>query len=143
MCVWSVYYSLEMSHVCLGVCVCVQIVMGGTRAAVPFGNVFSNNLHHFFAWNPQTICVGYIYMYIYIYDRLEEFKKLNPPVDLIAGSEIELTIRGDTLLYKNAVGGVGTIKSEAFTKALCDVYYGSNAVSPSHRDAVLAGVSTL
>eukprot|EP01083_Nonionella_stella_P315703 1141124_1 len=36
--------------------------------------------------------------------RLEEFKKLNPPVDLIEGAEIDMTIRGDTLLYKNAVG---------------------------------------
>jgi hypothetical protein len=75
--------------------------------------------------------------------RLEEFRKLNPPVDLIKGSEIELTIRGDTVLYKNAVGGVGTIKSEAFTTALCDLYYGADAVSPTHRDAVLAGVPKL
>ena len=38
-------------------------------------------------------------------NSLEEFKKLNPPVDLIEGAEMEMTIRGDTLLYKNAVGG--------------------------------------
>ena len=43
-------------------------------------------------------------------DKLEEFKSLNPPVDLVQGAEIEMTIRGDTLLYKNAAGGVGTIR---------------------------------
>ena len=53
---------------------------------------------------------------------LEEFKKLNPPVDLIQGAEMEMTIRGDVLLYKNAVGGLGQIKSSVFTKAMCDVF---------------------
>ena len=33
-----------------------------------------------------------------MHSRLEEFKKLNPPVDLVQGAEIEMTIRGDTLL---------------------------------------------
>ena len=75
--------------------------------------------------------------------RLEEFKKLNPPVDLVQGAEIEMTIRGDTLLYKNAVGGVGTIRSSVFTKAMCDVYYGSDPVSPDHKAAVLKGIPKL
>lgn len=75
--------------------------------------------------------------------RLEEFKKLNPPLDLVKGAEIEITIRGDTLLYKNAVGGVGTIRSEVFTTAMCDVYYGEDAVSPTHKAAVLEGVPKL
>ena len=75
--------------------------------------------------------------------RLEEFKKLNPPLDLVKGAEMELTIRGDTLLYKNAMGGVGTIRSEIFTAALCDVFYGDDAVSPTHKEAVLAGVPKL
>jgi len=74
---------------------------------------------------------------------LEEFKKLNPPVDLVQGAEMEMTIRGDVLLYKNAVGGLGQIKSAVFTKALCDVYYGDEAVSPTHLDSVLAGVKSL
>jgi hypothetical protein len=68
---------------------------------------------------------------------------MNPPVNLVKGSEMELTIRGDTLLYKNAVGVVGTIKSEVFTTALCDVFYGADAVSPTHRDAVLKGIPKL
>jgi len=42
-------------------------------------------------------------------ESLEEFKKLNPAVDLIEGAEMEMTVRGDTLLYKNAVGGIGII----------------------------------
>jgi hypothetical protein len=75
--------------------------------------------------------------------RLEEFKMLNPPVDLIKGAEMEMTIRGDTMLYKNAVGGVGTIRSEIFTRALCDVYYGEEAVSPTHKAAVLEGIPKL
>ena len=74
---------------------------------------------------------------------LEEFAKLNPSVDLVQGAEMELTIRGDTLLYKNALGGMGRIQSAVFTKALCDVYYGNDAVSAPHRDAVLDGVSNL
>ena len=76
-------------------------------------------------------------------DKLEEFKKLNPPVDLVQGAEIEMTIRGDTLLYKNAVGGVGTLRSEIFTKALCDTYYGADPVSPTHKESVLEGIRKL
>merc|ERR1712228_457425 len=76
-------------------------------------------------------------------DKLEEFKKLNPNVDLIEGAEMELTIRGDTMLYKNSVGSVGAIRSEAFCRALCDVYYGENAVSPGHRDDVVKGIASL
>eukprot|EP01082_Thalassiosira_pseudonana_P002755 g2413.t1 g2413 contig12:57623-58650(-) len=74
---------------------------------------------------------------------LEEFKKLNPPVDLIQGAEMEMTIRGDTLLYKNAVGGLGQIKSLVFTRAMCDVFYGEKAVSPTHLEDVLKGVKEL
>jgi hypothetical protein len=62
---------------------------------------------------------------------------------LVQGAEIEMTIRGDTLLYKNAVGGVGTIRSRAFTTALCDVYYGKDPVSPTHKAAVLEGIPKL
>jgi hypothetical protein len=54
-----------------------------------------------------------------------------------------MTIRGDTLLYKNAVGGVGTIRSETFTRAMCDVYYGDECVSTTHKASVLAGVPKL
>lgn len=76
-------------------------------------------------------------------ESLEEFKKLNPPVDLITGAEMEMTIRGDVLLYKNAVGGLGQIKSAVFTRALCDVYYGDEAVSPTHLESVVSGVKGL
>jgi hypothetical protein len=76
-------------------------------------------------------------------ETLEEFKKLNPPVDLVEGAEIEMIIRGDTLLYKNAVSGVGSIKSRRFMEALCDVYYGSDPVSPTHKDSVLEGIRKL
>jgi len=76
-------------------------------------------------------------------DKLEEFKALNPPVDLVQGAEIEMTIRGDVLLYKNAAGGVGTIRSAVFTKALCDTYYGMDPVSPTHKESVLEGIRKL
>jgi hypothetical protein len=76
-------------------------------------------------------------------ETLEEFKKLNPPVDLIQGAEMEMTIRGDVLLYKNAVGGLGQIKSDVFTKAMCDVFYGADAVSPTHLESVVSGVRSL
>jgi hypothetical protein len=62
---------------------------------------------------------------------------------LVKGAEMELTIRGDTLLFKNAVGGIGRIQSAVFTRALCDVYFGKDAVSPSHRDAVIDGIKLL
>mmetsp|Transcript_26279 Transcript_26279/g.38595 ORF Transcript_26279/g.38595 Transcript_26279/m.38595 type:complete len:277 (+) Transcript_26279:51-881(+) len=76
-------------------------------------------------------------------ESLEEFKKLNPPVDLIQGAEMEMTVRGDTLLYKNAVGGIGQIRSGVFTSALCDVFYGAEAVSPGHLEDVLKGIKKL
>lgn len=76
-------------------------------------------------------------------EKLEEFKSLNPSVDLVEGAEIEMTIRGDTLLYKNAVGGVGSLKSRLFCEALCDVYYGAEPVSPGHKDSVLEGIPKL
>lgn len=74
---------------------------------------------------------------------LEEFKSLNPNIDLEQGAVMEMTIRGDTLLYKNSVGGMGTIKSLAFTKALCDTYYGKDPVSPTHKASVLQGLAKL
>ena len=74
---------------------------------------------------------------------MEEFKALDPPVDLVEGAEIEMTTRGDTLLYKNAVGGVGSLKSRIFCEALCDVYYGNDPVSPTHKDSVLEGIPEL
>ncbi len=76
-------------------------------------------------------------------DKLDEFKKLNPKVDLVKNAEIEMTIRGDTLLYKNAIGGVGSIRSAVFCRALCDTYYGTDPVSPSHKESVVAGIRNM
>ena len=83
------------------------------------------------------------FTWISICDRLDEFKKLNPPIDLIEGAEMEMTIRGDTLLYKNFTGGVGRIQSQVFCEALCDVYFGKDAVSLGHKESVLEGVAKL
>lgn len=76
-------------------------------------------------------------------EQLDAFSKLMPPVELIPGAEIEMTIRGDTLLFQNPTGGVGTIHSHVLTKALCDVYYGKQCVSPGHKEQVLEGIPKL
>lgn len=75
--------------------------------------------------------------------RLEEFKKLNPSGNLEKDTELLMTIRGDTLLYKNAVGNVGTIQSSVFTKAMCDVYFGDEPVSPKAKSSVIDAVKKL
>ena len=58
-------------------------------------------------------------------------------------SLVKMTIVGDLCHYRNASGGVGTIKSLVFTTALCDVYYGADPVSPTHKDAVLNGIDKM
>jgi hypothetical protein len=74
---------------------------------------------------------------------LDEFKKLFPAVDLVEGAEVEMTIRGDTLLLKNSVGGVGSINSRAFTEAMCDVYFGKDPVSPPMKDDLMKNIPKL
>lgn len=76
-------------------------------------------------------------------DKLEEFKKMNPPGDMVEGAEVHMTIRGDTFLYRNCAGGVGAITSEKFCRAICDLYYGMEPVSQDHKDAVIKGIKKL
>ena len=87
--------------------------------------------------------VVFVFSTVSTVTRLEEFKALNPKVDLIEGAEIEMTIRGNTMLYKNSLGSVGQIHSPVFCRAMCDVYYGNDSVSPGHKDDVVKGVSKL
>jgi len=75
-------------------------------------------------------------------NTLEEFKEIFPKVDLMEGDEIELTIRGETLLLKTGLG-VGTIRSRPFTEAMCDVYFGKDPVSPTLKKDVLDGIRAL
>lgn len=75
-------------------------------------------------------------------ETLDEFKEIFPKVDLLEGDEIELTIRGDTLLLKTGLG-VGSIRSRPFTEAMCDVYFGKDPVSPTLMKDVLDGVRKL
>jgi len=75
-------------------------------------------------------------------DTLDQFKEIFPKVDLLEGDEIELTIRGDTLLLKTGLG-VGTIRSRPFTEAMCDVYFGKEPVSPTLKKDVLEGIPVL
>lgn len=76
-------------------------------------------------------------------EKLDEFKKLNPSGNLDKDTELLMTIRGDTLLYKNAQGNVGTIHSEVFTKAMCDVYFGDSPVSPPAKKRTMDKVKKL
>jgi len=75
-------------------------------------------------------------------NTLDEFKEIFPKVDLVEGDEIELTIRGDTLLLKTGLG-VGSIRSRPFTEALCDVYFGKDPVSATLKKDVLNGIPGL
>jgi len=75
-------------------------------------------------------------------NTLDEFKEIFPKVDLVEGDEIELTIRGDTLLLKTGLG-VGSIRSRPFTEAMCDVYFGKDPVSPTLKKDVLNGIPAL
>ena len=63
--------------------------------------------------------------------------------DMIEGAEVQMTIRGDTLLYKNCAGGVGAIHSDVFCRAMCDVFYGDDPVSPDHKESVIQGIKKL
>lgn len=76
-------------------------------------------------------------------DKLEEFKKMNPPGDMVEGSEIQMTIRGDTLLYQNSAGAISAIHSDTFCRAMCDVYYGKDPASPDHKTSVVQGIKKL
>jgi len=75
-------------------------------------------------------------------DTLDQFKELFPKVDLVEGDEVELTIRGDILLLKTGLT-VGTIDCRNFTQALCEVYFGKDAVSPTLKNDVMKGIPTL
>jgi hypothetical protein len=75
-------------------------------------------------------------------ETLEEFKGLFAPVNLVEGDEVEMIIRGETLLLKTALG-VGTIKSRPFTEAMCDVYFGDEPVSPTLKEQVIKGIPNL
>jgi hypothetical protein len=75
-------------------------------------------------------------------ETLEEFKALFAPVDLVEGDEVEMIIRGDTLMLKTALG-VGTIMSRPFTEAMCDVYFGAEPVSPTLKEQVIKGIPNL
>ena len=75
--------------------------------------------------------------------RLEKFSKLRDFPSLNKGEEILLTIQGDTVECKCANGGTNIVCSEVFTKAVCDVYFGSDPVSPAAKESVLAGMNDL
>jgi hypothetical protein len=68
---------------------------------------------------------------------------MNPPGDLKEGSEMIMTIRGDTMTYRSSEGGMGIVKSAQFTKALADVYFGKDPVSPALKTSVAEGVNKL
>jgi hypothetical protein len=76
-------------------------------------------------------------------DKLNELKELGPRQDLAEGDIIELLIEGDILRYMNSLGGDGHIQSVVLTNAICDAYYGDDCASPSHKEAVIQGISSM
>ncbi|GMH83568.1 hypothetical protein TrVE_jg14269 [Triparma verrucosa] len=75
--------------------------------------------------------------------HLENFKTMNPPGDLKEGSEMIMTIKGDTMVYRSSEGGMGTIKSQVFCDALADVYFGKDPVSPALKTSIAEGAKKL
>jgi len=75
--------------------------------------------------------------------HLESFKTMNPPGDLKEGSEMIMTIKGDTMVYRSSEGAMGTIKSQIFVNALADVYFGKDPVSPALKSSIAEGASKL
>jgi len=74
---------------------------------------------------------------------LDEFSKLRDYGHLQFGDEIILTIRGDSLHCKCSNGGESVLRSKAFTKAVCDVYFGKDSISPAAKTSVMSGMSQL
>lgn len=80
--------------------------------------------------------------------------------DLGSGSEFLLIVKGDTMYYSRHRGGGGgdggkddinviqsnderKIQHQDFCNALCDVYYGNDAVSADHKESVIDGITQL
>mmetsp|Transcript_8688 Transcript_8688/g.10969 ORF Transcript_8688/g.10969 Transcript_8688/m.10969 type:complete len:222 (+) Transcript_8688:48-713(+) len=72
---------------------------------------------------------------------------------LVAGTEVEMKIDGDTMYHRRKNSGdeddgkhengpekIVMIQHKEFCVALCDVYYGTNAVSLDHRNSVIQGI---
>lgn len=74
---------------------------------------------------------------------LEEFSKLKDYGSMHKGEEILLTLAGDKMTCKCSNGGNGFIQSEVFTKAVCDVYFGKNPISPPAKKSALDGIRRL
>ena len=74
---------------------------------------------------------------------LAEFKALQPKGPFKKDTEIVMDLSGDRLTYM--IGGkiVGTMRSLQLTKALADVYYGADPVSPPARAAACARIAAL
>lgn len=78
---------------------------------------------------------------------------MNSKGDVGVGTEILLTINGDSMYYSNGGNGTNTnnvtineekkIRHQEFCFALCDVYYGNDAVSTDHKENVIKGILTL
>jgi len=74
---------------------------------------------------------------------LDKFKAMNPPGELKEGDEMVMTLKGNTMNYRSSSGGIGQIQSEAFVRALADVYFGKDAVSPPAKVATIKGIKAL
>jgi hypothetical protein len=82
-------------------------------------------------------------LYIASLCSLEHFSKLREYGCLHKGDEIILTIRGQFLECKCSNGGQNEVESEVFTRAVCDVYFGKDPISPAAKGSVMVGIGSL
>jgi hypothetical protein len=107
----------------------------------------THHLFHFkFAFPALSLCLFfYITFLLFVeqdLEKLDEFKALNPSGDLLEGSEMIMSLKGDTMYYRTSFGGNGSITSAVFVQALNDVYFGKNAVSGPQRDMIAKNLAS-
>lgn len=73
---------------------------------------------------------------------LDEFSKLRNYGSLQPGEEIILTIQGENIECRCSNGGTSVVHSEVFTRAVCDIYFGDDPISPAAKASVMAGISS-
>jgi hypothetical protein len=84
--------------------------------------------------------------YISILDilhRLEEFSKLRHAGRVNKGDEVTIIIKGPVIECRCSNGGVGVVNSEVLTRAVNDVYFGKDSVSPAAKTSVHEGIRRL
>ncbi|CAB9507036.1 expressed unknown protein [Seminavis robusta] len=74
---------------------------------------------------------------------LDHFSKMRKYGSLNRGDEIIINIRGNSVECKCSNGGQNVVVSEVFTRAICDVYFGKQPISPAAKESAIKGISDL